>query len=417
MEYGLIGGSLGHSFSKRIHEQLADYTYELRPLDIEEFHTFMKKKEFQAINVTIPYKREVLPYLYHIDKKAESIGAVNTIVQRSGKLYGYNTDYDGFLYMLRKHHLSIAGKKVIIFGNGGAAQAIKAVLRDENVKVYYSVRRSKTKTTYTYEEIKAQHSDADILINTSPAGMYPDCDETALQINDFPNCSCVIDIIYNPLHTKQLVEAAEKGIQIIGGLEMLIAQAKVAVEHFKEISLSDQCIDAIYRDLIKEKTNIVLIGMPSCGKTTIGKEIAERLQKSYFDSDEELVKKHGRSIKDMIEQDGEPAFRLLETAMLKELSMKNNCVIATGGGCIKSHENMKFLKMNGILIWIARELDQLLVDKERPLSSSKAAIEEMYQQRFPLYQRYADVTIQNDGTIEKATNEILMQYDKVLQTY
>lgn len=417
MKYGLIGGSLGHSFSKGIHEQLCDYTYELQPLNTEEFKDFMERKEFTAINVTIPYKQSVLPYLQMIDEKANRIGAVNTIVQRNGSLYGYNTDYDGFLYMLRKHHLKLSGKKAIIFGDGGAAQAVKAVLKDEVIQAFYSVRRQKTDTTYTYEEIVAHHKDAQIIINTSPAGMYPDCDGIPLQIEDFPHCTHVIDIIYNPLHTKLLVEAAQRGCYVIGGLEMLVAQAKYAIEYFQDCSLPDTCIDDIYRSILKEKTNIVLIGMPSCGKTTIGKALAEMLHKTYYDSDEELVKRYHRSIKDIIHQDGESSFRKLEAAMIKELSANNNCVIATGGGCIKDRTNMLHLKMNGILLWIQRDITQLLVDEERPLSSSKEAIQLLYQERKPLYQAYADAIILNNETIEKAVEDAHASYQQVLQTY
>lgn len=417
MKYGLIGGSLGHSFSKLIHEQLTDYTYELQPLKPQEFEKFMKQKEFTAINVTIPYKQAVLPYLQEIDKKAERIGAVNTIVQRDGALYGYNTDYDGFLYMLRKHNVNVCGKRTLILGDGGAAQAVKAVLQAEGSKEFYSVRRKKTSTSYTYEEIVAQHKDIDIIINTSPVGMYPDCDASALNIEDFPHCTHVIDVIYNPLHTKLLVEAKQKGMYVIGGLEMLVAQAKYAIEHFQNCSLPDACIDEIYRSLLKEKGNIVLIGMPSCGKTTLGKALAKALNKTYFDSDEELVKQFKRSIKDIIQQDGESAFRKLEAATIGELSTKNNCVIATGGGCVKNQSNMQQLKMNGILLWIQRDIANLLVDEERPLSSSKEAIQSMYQERKPLYEYHADAIIQNDDTIDHALEKALAAYEKAIQTY
>ena len=250
--YGLIGEKLGHSFSKIIHEQLADYTYDLIPLDKETFHDFMKQKEFSALNVTIPYKREVLPYLAHIDKAAEQIGAVNTIVNRDGALYGYNTDYFGFLYTLKKHHLTITGKKVLVLGNGGAAQAVFAALQSLSPSEIITVKYKVEPGTCTYEEAAKLHHDADFIVNTSPVGMYPNVDASPIDLTPYHNLSAVIDIIYNPLTTKFMQQAIEKGVPAINGLEMLVAQAKYAVELFLDIQISDERIEEIHKNLLSE---------------------------------------------------------------------------------------------------------------------------------------------------------------------
>ena len=250
--YGLIGEKLGHSFSKIIHEQLADYTYDLIPLDKDAFHDFMKKKEFSALNVNIPYKRDVLPYLTHIDEATEKIGAVNTIVNRNGVLHGYNTDYFGFLYTIKKHHLTITGKKVLVLGNGGAAQAIFAALRSLQPNEMITVKYKPELNTCTYEEAAKLHADADFIVNTSPVGMYPNVDASPIDLTPYHNLSAVIDLIYNPLTTKFMQQAIEKDILAINGLEMLIAQAKYAVELFLDVNISDEKIEEIHRNLLLE---------------------------------------------------------------------------------------------------------------------------------------------------------------------
>lgn len=250
--YGLIGEKLGHSFSKIIHEQLANYTYDLIPLDKEDFHDFMKNKQFSAINVTIPYKRDVLPYLTYIDEAAKNIGAVNTIVNRNGALYGYNTDYFGFLYTIKKHHLTITGKKVLVLGNGGAAQAVFAALRSLQPSELITVKYKLEPNTCTYEEAATLHHDADFIVNTSPVGMYPNVDASPIDLTPYNNLSAVIDIIYNPLTTKFMKQAMEKGVPAINGLEMLIAQAKYAVELFLDVTISDERIEEIHKNLLLE---------------------------------------------------------------------------------------------------------------------------------------------------------------------
>ncbi|MBO5198797.1 MAG: shikimate dehydrogenase [Lachnospiraceae bacterium] len=255
MEYGLIGEKLGHSYSKPIHEMLADYTYEICPLTKEEFPIFMEKREFRAINVTIPYKRDVIPYLTTIDEKAKSIGAVNTIVNHNGKLHGYNTDYPGLLYSLRHNHITLAGQKVLVLGNGGAAQAVFAILRDEGAREILTVKYKEEPGTITYEEARAYHTDADLIINTSPVGMYPNTDRTPMDLTPYENCKAVVDLIYNPAETLLLSQARTLGKITINGLEMLVAQAKYAAEHFLGRLIPDTETDRVYQAMLTYKPN------------------------------------------------------------------------------------------------------------------------------------------------------------------
>ena len=271
MRYGLIGEKLGHSFSKDIHERIADYTFDLIPLSKEEFKTFMEKKEFTALNVTIPYKKDVIPYLDEMDEHAKAIGAVNTIVNRDGKLKGYNTDFTGFLYMVKKHNVHMEGKKVLIIGNGGASAAIQAVVQHESAGSMVIVDVVPGNGAISYDEMFSSHLDAEIIINTSPIGMYPRIGNAPIDISMFHKCEAVLDVIYNPILTRLCFEAQEMDIKRVNGLEMLIAQAKQSVEFFLDKSIDDQIIDDIYQDMLRERCNIVLIGMPSAGKTTIGK--------------------------------------------------------------------------------------------------------------------------------------------------
>ncbi len=411
MEYGLIGEKLSHSFSKIIHEQLASYDYTLCPMNQDEFHIFMKQKAFRAINVTIPYKQKVIPYCDFLDEKAKHIGAVNTIVNKDGYLYGTNTDYDGFLYTLQKHQIHVKNKKVLVLGDGGAAQAIKAVLHNEGCKKIISVRRSISEHTCTYEQAKKQHCDASVIVNTSPCGMYPNIHSSPIDLDDFPFVEAVVDIIYNPLHTALCIQAKSKGIPFAGGLEMLIAQAKYAAEYFNGKTISDSFIDNIYQRLYKEKRNIVLIGMPSCGKSTLGKLLAEQLHRPFLDLDQVLVEQEQCTIKQMIEQDGEAAFRQKESKLIEHVSAYQGHVIATGGGCVTHDPNMKCLQMNGFILYIKRPLSLLLVSDDRPLSSSKEAISSLYEQRKGRYEHYADAVIENNGELKTMLHQVMKMVD------
>ncbi len=415
MQYGLIGEKLGHSFSKIIHEKLADYTYDLHTLPKQELDSFLEKKEFRAINVTIPYKIDVMPYLYEIDQRAQAVGSVNTIVNRNGNLYGYNTDFGGFLYLLKHNNIDVKNKKVLVLGKGGASKAIIAVLHYLQAKQIITVYYKQSNDAITYEQCQKLHNDADVIINTTPVGMYPNLDGCPIDLEHYTNCNAVVDIIYNPIKTKLLLEAQKHNMIAVGGLEMLIAQAKYAVEIFLNTSIPEYKIDDIYKQMLFEKKNVVLIGMPSSGKTTIGAELAKLLHKDFVDIDAQIVSKIGMPISNYFEQYGENAFREIETEVTKEFAGKNNIVISTGGGCIKKPENMLYLSMNGVILLVERDLSKLIVGEGRPLSSSINAIEKMYQERFPLYMRYSQKSIQNNTTTEYAVKQAQIAYMELLQ--
>ncbi len=421
MKYGLIGEKLGHSFSKEIQERIAelkgiqDYEYELCELDEQAFKAFMEKKDFKGINVTIPYKKAVIPYLDHIDDSAKEIGAVNTIVNRDGKLYGYNTDFGGFLYMLRQHNVSMNDKKVLIIGNGGASAAVQAVCRHENAGSITAVSRSANNGAISYDEMYTSHLDSEIIINTSPVGMYPNIGNSPVDISWFHRAEYVIDVIYNPILTRLCFEAQEANIKRIIGLEMLIAQAKYAFEIFKDIQFDDSIIDEIKKEMLKERCNIVLIGMPSAGKTTIGMMLQDKLNKEFIDLDDLIIKKAGKSIPEIFKESGESGFRAIETEVAIDASKLNNKIIATGGGAIKHKVNMDFLRLNGITIFIDRDINNLIsADPTRPLSSSKEALQQMHKERQPLYQKYAAYVVDNNSDIEETVDEIVHAYDDIL---
>lgn len=415
MRYGLIGEKLGHSFSKDIHERIADYTFDLIPLSKEEFKTFMEKKEFTALNVTIPYKKDVIPYLDEMDEHAKAIGAVNTIVNRDGKLKGYNTDFTGFLYMVKKHNVHMEGKKVLIIGNGGASAAIQAVVQHESADSMVIVDVVPGNGAISYDEMFSSHLDAEIIINTSPIGMYPRIGNAPIDISMFHKCEAVLDVIYNPILTRLCFEAQEMDIKRVNGLEMLIAQAKQSVEFFLDKSIDDQIIDDIYQDMLRERCNIVLIGMPSAGKTTIGKMLENRMQKEFIDLDDIIIEKAGKSIPEIFEESGEAGFRAIETEAAIEVSKLNNKIIATGGGTIKHKVNMDYLRQNGITIFIDRDVDKLISsDPNRPLSKSSDALAKMHAERLPLYQKYAAYVAVNNSDIESTVTEIVEAYHSIL---
>ncbi|MFR2703709.1 MAG: shikimate kinase [Longicatena caecimuris] len=415
MRYGLIGEKLGHSFSKEIHERIADYTYDLIPLSKEAFHAFMEKRDFTAINVTIPYKKEVIPYLDEIDEHAKAIGAVNTIVNKEGKLIGYNTDFTGFHYMVKKHGVQMKGKKVLIIGNGGASAAIQAVVQHEQAKQMIIVDVVAGNGAITYDECFLHHLDAEIIINTSPVGMYPHIGNTPIDITLFHKCEAVMDVIYNPILTRFCLEAQNEGIKHVNGLEMLIAQAKQSVEYFLNKTIDDAIIDEIYQDMLMKRCNIVLIGMPSSGKTTIGKMLAKRMQKEFIDLDDKIIEKAGKSIPEIFSESGEAGFRAIETEVAIELAKTNNKIIATGGGTVKHKVNMDYLRQNGITIFIDRDVDKLIsADPNRPLSSSKEALHKMYTERIALYRKYAAYIAVNNTDIEETVSEIETAYHSIL---
>lgn len=421
MKYGLIGEHLGHSFSKQIQTRIAeienvkDYDYQLVELDKEEFKEFMEKKDFKGINVTIPYKKDVIPYLDEMDESAKAIGAVNTIINVDGKLKGYNTDFGGFLYMVKAHNVHMEGKKVLIIGNGGACAAVKAVCKHENAKDIVIVSRSANRGAIGYDEMYTSHLDADIVVNTSPVGMFPNIVNAPIDVSWFHKLECVLDVVYNPILTRLCFEAQEADIKRVIGLEMLIAQAKYTFEIFENMSFDDSIIDEIKKEMLKDRCNIVLIGMPSAGKTTIGKMLEEKLGKEFFDLDDMIIAKAGKSIPEIFQESGEAGFRAIETEVAIEASKMNNKIIATGGGVVKHKVNMDFLRLNGITIFIDRDIDKLISsDPNRPLSSSKQALQQMYKERYPLYQKYAAYIAVNNANIDETVDDIVNAYHSIL---
>ncbi len=417
MEYGLIGSKLGHSYSKLIHEMLCGYRYDLCPLPTEEeARAFLTKRQFKAINVTIPYKRLVMEYCTYIDPRAKAIGAVNTVVNKNGLLYGYNTDYLGFAHLCDAHGVDFAGKTVLILGTGGTHNTTSAVARDKGAAKVLTGSRTPdaAKGQLSYEE--AVSSGAQIVINTTPAGMYPNVGVCSLDVAAMPGLEAVIDVIYNPDKTELILRAEELGVPVaVGGLEMLVAQAVYAAEFFLDRKFEDAGAEIASEtsELRREQLNIALIGMPSSGKSTLGRALAERLGKRFVDLDEEIVKADGRSIPDIFAAEGEAGFRKLEAAQTARFARENRQVISCGGGVVKDPANLRALHANGIVLFIDRPLEDLLVGGGRPLSTSPEALKTMEAQRRPLYLAAADAVIPNKTTPADAVTAAMEVLDEI----
>lgn len=412
MKYGLIGEKLGHSYSKVIHEALGEYTYDLCEVAREDIDAFFERGDFTAINVTIPYKKTVIPHLYYIDRAAEAIGAVNTVVNRDGRLYGYNTDYMGMIGLIRHLGISLEGKKVAILGTGGTSHTARAVAEALLAGEIITVSRSVGEGTVDYAELYQKHTNVDIIINTTPVGMYPNTYDAPIDVSKFPRLSGVIDAIYNPLRTRLVYEARERGIAAEGGLYMLVEQAVRAAEIFTEKKLDPSFTERIFKKLSSEKENIVLVGMPSCGKSTVGRIIADRLGRELVDTDELVVRNVGTPIPEIFKNSGEAVFRDYEMTAVKDAASVGGRVIATGGGAVLSPENIKALSMSGRLYFIDRPLSALMPTEDRPLSRDRAAIEERYRERYPLYCEACDVHIDGDGTPNEVAERIIKEFCK-----
>lgn len=419
MEYGLIGAKLGHSYSKIIHEAVCGYSYELHPLPTEEeAHAFMQAKAFKAINVTIPYKKLVIPYCDEVEPRAAAIGAVNTVVNRDGKLYGYNTDYTGFAYLARCHGVKFAGAVVLVLGTGGTHNTVTAVCRDAGAKQVLTASRTGKDGALTYEEAQ-QHPEINIIINTTPAGMYPNVGVCNLDVAAMPGLEAVVDVVYNPDKTEIILRAEEAGVPVaVGGLEMLVAQAVYAAEYFLSRKFEDapgeirRITAALRRDLL----NIALIGMPSSGKTTLGKMLAKQLGRTFVDLDEEIVKTAGCSIPDIFAAEGEDGFRARETAETRRFGKEGRQLLSCGGGAVKRPENLRALHQNGVVLFIDRPVEALAVGGSRPLSSSMEALRTMEAQRRPLYRAAADAVVPNTGTLEDALRAAMEALDEIFDS-
>lgn len=412
MQYGCIGEKLGHSFSKLIHNRLADYEYELRELTPDALPAFLRQRDFKAINVTIPYKQAVIPFLQYVDPVAAAIGAVNTIVNKDGVLYGYNTDYYGMKSLLDRQGIALQGRKVLILGSGGTSKTALALAKDEGAGAVYRVSRTAREDCITYEQAVADHRDAQIILNTTPVGMYPNLGGAAVNIDEFPLLQGVADAVYNPLRSNLVLAALERGIPAVGGLYMLVAQAARAVEYFLDTTLPVSETERVFAALEQEKENLVLIGMPGCGKSTVGRLLAERLGKELVDTDALIVEKAGKTIPEIFAEDGESVFRDLEAQVISRLAPGQGWVVATGGGAILREENIRNLRRNGVLIFVDRPLEELVVTDDRPLSSHRAALEQRYKERYHKYCAAADLRLWTEGGPEAVAAEIIKEWTK-----
>ena len=405
--YGLIGEHLPHSFSKTIHEKIGDYSYELIELRPEELDSFMRRAAFKGINVTIPYKQAVIPYLDEISEQARAIGAVNTVVNRGGKLYGYNTDYFGMKALFGHAGIDPAGKKALILGTGGTSRTAYAVLTDLGASEVYRVSRSGRDGAITYEEAMQDHADAQILVNTTPCGMYPDLDGCPADLGCFPDLAGVIDAVYNPLRTTLVLEAQKRGIPAEGGLYMLVVQAVYAAELFTDRKIDNSVTESIYTEILNSKRNIVLTGMSRAGKTTVGALLAARLGREMMDTDQMIVGREQRAITDIFATEGEAYFRDAESEMIGVLAPQSGLVIATGGGAILRQENVDTLKKNGVIVFLDRPVEQILPTDDRPLANTAAKVTALYEKRYPVYRAACDVRVVNDKSAEEVTEKIL----------
>ncbi len=407
MIYGCIGEHLKHSFSKEIHNCLADYEYQLCEIPKDSLDAFMKHQDFKAINVTIPYKEAVIPYLDSIDEAAKEIGAVNTIVNRNGKLYGYNTDFYGMRMLISHAGIDLQNKKVAVLGTGGTSKTARAVANSLSAREIITVSRTKSTDTVTYGELYKNHQDLDVIINTTPLGMFPNNFKKPIDITNFPKLSGVIDAVYNPLKTALILDAQKRGIKAEGGLYMLVAQAVLASEIFLDKKYGNEKLDEVFEKIERQKENIILVGMPSSGKSTIGKEIAKRLGRAFYDTDELIAQKSAMTISHIITSLGEEKFRELESDVVNEISKTTGVVIATGGGVVLKDENITALSQNGKIYFLDRPLELLLPTEDRPLTSTKGALTKKYNERYGIYERVANVKIEASGDINTVTNAVI----------
>lgn len=399
---GLIGEKLGHSFSPAIHGKLADYEYRLYELSPEQVGPFLEKKEYDGLNVTIPYKKMVIPYCDELTEAARSIGSVNTIVKRpDGTLLGHNTDYDGFLWLLKNAGADVKGKKALVLGTGGASVTVQAALRDLGASPVVVISRSGEDN---YENI-SRHADAKILVNATPVGMYPKAGVSPVDLSLFPALEGVFDVVYNPAKTQLLLEAEKRGIPCANGLGMLVAQAKAAAEYFDGRPIGDEAVYSIKTELERNTRNIMLIGMPGSGKSTVGAALAASLNRKLVDVDERIVELAGCSIPEIFAKDGEEGFRRIEHQALCQVSQESGLVIATGGGVVTRQENFDPMRQNSLIVWLLRDLS-LLPRDGRPLSQTNS-LTEMFKVREPMYRAAADCIADNNGSVEDTVKQIL----------
>jgi shikimate dehydrogenase len=412
MRYGLLGEKLPHSYSKEIHEKLGRYTYELIEVAKDDFASFAEKRDFAAINVTIPYKCDIIPYLETISEQAQKIGAVNVVINDGGKLHGYNTDFAGLRGLILRAGFNLKDKTVLILGYGGTSRTAFAVCEELGAKCIKFVKRNASEGIISYSDAARDYSDAEYIINTSPAGMYPHTDVmpfdgSGVSLADFPRLEGLVDVIYNPLRTKLVNEARLRGIPAVGGLYMLVSQAMFGASLFTGEEVDSATEEKIFTEVELAKKNAVLTGMPGSGKSTIGAILAEKLGRAFYDTDEEFTKKYGAPA-DYIREHGESAFRDAESSVIAELcSRVTGAVISTGGGAILRRENIHALSGNGKIYFIDRDINSIIPTSDRPLSSDRDMLQKRYEERYPIYVGTCDVHILNDVSAEDAAQKIL----------
>jgi len=405
MKYGLLGRKLGHSYSPEIHSHFGSTPYSLFEVEPDQLEAFLKRGDFTGINVTIPYKKDVIPFLDELSDTAKRLHSVNTIIRRpDGTLWGHNTDYYGFSYLLNRMDSHVSGKKVLVLGSGGASNTVVAVLREQGATPVIISRTGEN----NYQNLHL-HADADAVVNTTPVGMYPNTGISPVDLSLFRKLSWVLDIVYNPAKTQLLLDAEALEIPCENGLRMLVAQAKEAAEYFLNKTIADDAIEAVFRKLSVKMKNIILIGMPGSGKTTIASALSELLHREIQDTDQLIVKNAGCTIPEIFDREGEAGFRKQETQAIREVANRSGLILATGGGCVTVPENIPLLRQNGILFWLQRELDSLPTDG-RPLSKSND-LHQMYLRRKPLYEAAADYIIQNDGSVADTIDQILTRLE------
>ena len=400
MQCGLLGRKLGHSYSPQIHSQLGDYEYTLIEKEPEELADFFLIGDFTGLNVTIPYKKDVIPFCAELSPRAKTIGAVNTIVRRpNGTLIGHNTDYYGFETMLTHSTLCVSGKKVLVLGSGGASNTAVQVLKTRGANVIVISRSGEN----NYDNLNL-HKDAAVIVNATPVGMYPNTGISPVDLSQFPYLEGVLDLIYNPARTKLLMDAENRGLITENGLRMLVAQAKESAEWFTGSKIPDSAVEDIHNQLKRQMENIILVGMPGSGKSSVGRTLAEHTGKRFTDADLLIQELAGKPIPEIFSQDGEEQFRQLETRALEILGKESNTVIATGGGCVTRQRNYEPLHQNGKILWLQRDINKLPT-VGRPLSQS-GKLSHMYEDRKPMYESFADCIIDNNGSITNAVKLI-----------
>lgn len=401
MKSGLLGRKLGHSYSPQIHEYLGSYSYDLFEREPNEIEDFLCNGDFTGINVTIPYKKDVIPFLDELSPTAIKMGSVNTVVRRKdGSLFGHNTDYFGFTSMVHRSGIQVAGKKVLVLGSGGTSNTAVKALEDLGAQVIIVSRSGEN----NYDNLHV-HQDAAVIVNTTPVGMYPNTGVSPVDLSRFPALEGVLDVIYNPAKTQLLLDAEKLGLPHENGLWMLVAQAKEAAEYFGGSPLPDSIIEIVYNKMSAKMKNIILVGMPGSGKSTIAALLAEQLGRSIVDADQKVIELAGKSIPDIFAEDGEVIFRQWETQALADLGKKSQLIIATGGGCVTQQRNYPLLHQNSMIFWLQRELDLLPTDG-RPLSQIQK-LSDMYARRKTMYEAFSDYQIDNNGTCQETVNQIL----------